>query len=48
MRKILTNALVLKSNFEAPKSGIVERKPGFVEKKPWIIFTTRREVFTKP
>ena len=48
MRKILTNVLVLKSDFEAPRSGIVERNQGLVEKKPWIIFTTRRKVFTKP
>jgi hypothetical protein len=48
MRKILTNALVLKSDFEAPISDFVETIQGFVEKKPWIFFTTRRKVFTKP
>jgi hypothetical protein len=48
MRKILTNALVLKSDFETQMSDFVETIQGFVEKKSWIIFTTRREVFTKP
>ena len=48
MRKILTNALVLKSDFEAQMSDFVETIQGFVEKKPWIFFTRRRKVFTKP
>ena len=48
MRKILTNAIGLKSNFEAAMSGVVETIQGFVEKKSKEIFTTRREIFTKP
>ena len=48
MRKILTNVLVLKSDFEASMSGIVERNQGLVEKKSKEIFTRRRKVFTKP